>query len=319
MWNNLIGRRLTIVTYHRLSEVSPEGIKYSLPYLFVKKKTFENHILFFKKHYRIITFKDLNEFNKKGKIPWNALIITFDDGYEDNLKLAMPTIKQHQIPCSVFLATDKIGGNDVAWWDEIYWRMNLLTKHKGRNVGKDCNHDVLMAEMLNKLRIDPSGIFSEMNGWEENEITELLRLLRNAVRIQEREIISYNKFLTWDQVVMMMEWIDFESHGRSHKILTNLDDEKVKKEMEESKMTIENRIKRKVIAFSFPAGKYDGRMEGILKDCGYQFAVTQRRGINDCKEPFELKRINIWEGTSSNPILKKYSKPILAMSLSRLS
>jgi len=47
--NNLLGKRLTIVTYHRVTDEKIDEIQYSLPYLFVNINTFEEHVSFFKK------------------------------------------------------------------------------------------------------------------------------------------------------------------------------------------------------------------------------------------------------------------------------
>ena len=73
--NNLLGRRLTVVTYHRVADMSVDEIKWSLPYLFVTDKTFEKHLAFFKKHYRIITFQDIVTYGDNKHFPKNSLMV----------------------------------------------------------------------------------------------------------------------------------------------------------------------------------------------------------------------------------------------------
>lgn len=45
--------------------------------------------------------------------------ITFDDGYVDNLRNALPALRAAGAPATVFLATDWIGRSDGFWWDRL--------------------------------------------------------------------------------------------------------------------------------------------------------------------------------------------------------
>ena len=118
--NNIFGKRLTIVTYHRVTAGRVDDIEYSLPYLFVNVNTFERHIIFYKKYYNVINFEDLFDFQKIKELPWNSLIITFDDGYKDILINAVPILRKHGVSCTIFLPTDWVGRSEVPWWDEYF-------------------------------------------------------------------------------------------------------------------------------------------------------------------------------------------------------
>lgn len=47
------------------------------------------------------------------------VVITFDDGYVDNLRHALPALKGARAPATVFLATDWIGRDGGFWWDRL--------------------------------------------------------------------------------------------------------------------------------------------------------------------------------------------------------
>src|SRR5690242_15873348 len=54
-----------------------------------------------------------------GNLPTNALGVTFDDGYVDNLLIAKPILEEEKIPATVFVATGSIGSKKGYWWDEL--------------------------------------------------------------------------------------------------------------------------------------------------------------------------------------------------------
>src|SRR5262245_13022409 len=46
-------------------------------------------------------------------------VLTFDDGYRDNLAHAWPVLRRHNIPWSLFLTTDFVDGRGRLWWLEL--------------------------------------------------------------------------------------------------------------------------------------------------------------------------------------------------------
>lgn len=43
-------------------------------------------------------------------------VFTMDDGYKDNLTNALPVFKKHNLPYTIFLATDFMDGKAILWW-----------------------------------------------------------------------------------------------------------------------------------------------------------------------------------------------------------
>lgn len=78
-----------------------------------------------KNNYKVVP---LNSFTEGGKIEDKTVILTFDDGYEDNYKNVFPVLKKYGFPAAVFLATGFIGSSmnnsynkplDMLKWDQI--------------------------------------------------------------------------------------------------------------------------------------------------------------------------------------------------------
>ena len=62
------------------------------------------------KHYNVIPLDELVKGIKKGKkFAHNTVVITFDDGYQDNYSYAYPILKKYGFPATIFLISDYIG------------------------------------------------------------------------------------------------------------------------------------------------------------------------------------------------------------------
>ena len=54
-----------------------------------------------------------------GTLPSNAVALTLDDGYVDNLLSGKPLPGATDTPATLFLATGYIGSTEPFWWDEL--------------------------------------------------------------------------------------------------------------------------------------------------------------------------------------------------------
>ncbi|HEY8269457.1 MAG TPA: polysaccharide deacetylase family protein, partial [Pseudobdellovibrionaceae bacterium] len=100
-------RHIPILMYHKVPEQKLE----SRHRIFVSKDIFESHLQFFKNHgFTTLTFQDLEEYRSGAKsfesFPRKPLILTFDDGYVDNLTNAAPLLKKYQMKAVIFLLAD---------------------------------------------------------------------------------------------------------------------------------------------------------------------------------------------------------------------
>ncbi len=73
--------------------------------------TFARQMEFLKVHgYRVVGLEELAKALKTdGKIPFNTVVITFDDGYLDNFKYAFPVLKKMDFPATIFMVTRELG------------------------------------------------------------------------------------------------------------------------------------------------------------------------------------------------------------------
>ncbi|MCK4437351.1 polysaccharide deacetylase family protein [bacterium] len=105
---------IPVFMYHKVSpnrgrkaeklRVTPKKFDWQMRYLFANG-------------YRTISTAQLVDFCQgKGSLPKRRIIISFDDGYEDNFTQAFPILKKYGFRAIIFLVTDYIGSDSC--WDE---------------------------------------------------------------------------------------------------------------------------------------------------------------------------------------------------------
>lgn len=83
-----------------------------------------------------------------------------------------------------------------------------------------------------------------------------------------------------------------ESHGMTHRFLTNLPEGKLEWELKESKSTLERITGKSVNFLAIPGGAYNRRVRKIAKEIGYKAIFGQQKGSNNPKSDlFSLRRI----------------------------
>lgn len=97
---------IPVIMYHRVIENMDEAGVHGI---YVKTNTFEKHLKYLKNNgYETVTFHDLanNNYKKRFDKDKKLIILTFDDGYEDNYIYAYPLLKKYGFKATIFLLSD---------------------------------------------------------------------------------------------------------------------------------------------------------------------------------------------------------------------
>ena len=93
-----------ILAYHRIHPAPGHDTPTLSP------EAFEQQMTLLKKRWCPIPLGTLADWLEgKGTLPNRAVVVTFDDGTEDNFSYAYPILKQHGIPATVFVITNNVG------------------------------------------------------------------------------------------------------------------------------------------------------------------------------------------------------------------
>src|SRR6185437_3528364 len=104
----------TILMYHRVADVAVDPWR-----LAVSPGWFERQMADLARHRSPMPVGELVDRLRRGTAPKDAVAVTFDDGYVDNLVYAKPILAEYGIPATLFLPTGSVGQPEEFWWDEL--------------------------------------------------------------------------------------------------------------------------------------------------------------------------------------------------------
>ena len=110
--NAILEKPLPILLYHRVLKEDPKD---SVVGIYVTEKKFGEQLSHLKKNgFKTITFFDVSKALQGDKtLSEKNIILTFDDGYEDNYTIAFPLLRKHDSTAVIFLVT----GHGSNHWD----------------------------------------------------------------------------------------------------------------------------------------------------------------------------------------------------------
>lgn len=259
-----------ILTYHR---VLPDSIisEDSILNIAVSISNFRKQIKYLKNNFSILPINNfLRHINSESK--QFKILITFDDGYKDNLDYAFPILKEFNVPAIIYVITKFIGNSSLPWWNKLddFLRNSRTLKNKK----KKFSYLKRVFLLGNQLKIDKQlPLFIDKNNKKNIQI---------FLNHKEVKYLSEQKLIT------------IGSHSHSHYNFSRLEDKQAFNEFKVSKFILEKIIKKKITHFSYPYGDYENiNLSHIrfLKKLGYISAMTTIRNKIDHPDTFLLPRI----------------------------
>jgi peptidoglycan/xylan/chitin deacetylase (PgdA/CDA1 family) len=233
---------------------------------------------------------------RAGTLPPRALCITFDDGYANNHDVALPILKAQGIPATVFVAPGFLNGGRM-------FNDTLIEALRRAPAQFD-----LSAEGLGVLQLPDAAARMRAVG---TVIAALKHLppderLRAAQRIAERCGAPLpNDLMMSDEQVRQLHraGIEIGAHTMTHPILTRIDADSARREIADSKHTLEALLGAPVTMFAYPNGRphqdYAAEHVRLAKECGFDCALSTAWGSATGQADFwQLPRLAPWDASA---------------------
>jgi peptidoglycan/xylan/chitin deacetylase (PgdA/CDA1 family) len=283
-------KNVQILLYHRVNDDQDPFFPA------VPTDRFEAQMEYLAGHYFTSSLQEVLERLKHDDLPESTVVVTFDDGYRDNYVHAFPILQRFGIPATIFLASGAIGSGKMLWHDRVFRAFRNTTVPR---LEQFANVKELALKTVQQKQQAQAHVLQLLWTMPDDERLNCIDSLEKQLSSSSCDS-SAHTMLNWDDVLAMSEHgISFGSHTVSHPILSKLSDERMREEIEGSKRVIERKINRPVNAFAYPVGRkqdFSNRAKGILKEAGYQCAVTTIFGVNESgQDLFELRRGTPWQ------------------------
>jgi len=259
---------------------------------------FEKHLKLFTKYCTPVSLEDIAS---NRKLPPNPVVLTFDDGYQNNYAYAYPLLKKYRVPATIFVTSGFVDKTNFLWTD----RLEYIVDHTAqKNIEISWENEKLVFNM---------NAFNE----KTDTLLTIKKYLKNLPetkkqlfidRIQEAFEVEYNwdtvptllQPLNWDEIREMRQsgLVSIGAHTVTHPILSKCTYEEQREELTRSQRRIADELGEECTLFAYPNGQmtdYNQDTIGLLKELGFLCAVTTIFGYldNNHRDDLQLNRFGV--------------------------
>jgi peptidoglycan/xylan/chitin deacetylase (PgdA/CDA1 family) len=302
-------KQAIILMYHRVFEFAePKKFLYQAG-MFVTEKSFEKQIGFLKNRFELVFLDELVQRIAKREDIGRLCAITFDDGWRDNYTVALPILKKHQAPATIFLTTNFVGTDKVFWPDEFCYCLDQALEGEIFSTNSNSTLKPLVDRIheFRKCRRETlvEKAINVMKSFSPDEREKILEYFRSEI-MRNRRLPA--QIMSWEEAKEMQATglVRFGAHSANHEILDQVSLSTARHEVTKSRDEIQKHLCRDVNLFAYPNGNFNSDIQQVVKDNGFIGAVTTRKGFVRRDTPLmEIPRIGIHEDISNSvPMLR---------------
>lgn len=301
-WLALRGKAV-VLTYHRVLPRELQQNSFSSTAIVVTPETFELHLKFIRRFLRPVSPAEFSRKLSSGE-PFESrtCLVTFDDGWYDNMEYALPLLRKYDVPAVLFVPTDFPDGDRYFWYDRLTRLLFYAWQHRGM---ADALFDRMGAREV--LAMDERGarrairsLVSNLKSSPGAAINNAIEELQAALARTRPDLSLHGEdyFLTWTQLAALSQSEVFfiGSHAATHTAMTEIDLETVSEELVKSKAKIQQRLGVEPSLFAYPNGNVNAQIADRVRNAGYALAFTTEVGfVSPQCDPLLLRRINMFE------------------------
>jgi len=246
---------------------------------------FEKQVQYLHKYHTVISMDEFCEALEKRRLHSSQVVLTFDDGFKNNLTVVAPALRSYGMPFAVFISTENVEKG----WRFPGYQMRASIWCTGR--------DTLIMPSLNlrlPIRTSEERLMAiELMGDKMRDLTETdLKVLLAELRAhipdsrwsELDEMFPASAVMNWDEVrALHAQGATIGSHCHSHAVLHRLQDcEEIRRQIETSKRLIVEHV-GECRYFSYP----HGTMRDISKTAYELVKATYQLGFSTVNAPVD--------------------------------
>lgn len=268
---------------------------------------FDKKIKFLMKHFNILALSEAIELLKTKRLPSKALVITFDDGYQDNFTVAVPILKKHHCPATFFISTSGIE-EGCLWNDKVE---QLLNNTKIKTITENIIGEKISISNKDEKIAAFQLLLSKLKFLSHDKRT--LQLKKLAVELGDIEF--KRTMMRADQIKRLhQDGFTIGAHTHNHTILTTETIDDCQQELLNNKKKLEGIICNKVHFIAFPNGLFE--RDYTFKHCNLAKEMDFKVGFST-NDGGAISSTNIYTIPRFMPYRKKLS--LFALSIAKIA
>jgi peptidoglycan/xylan/chitin deacetylase (PgdA/CDA1 family) len=291
-----LGRRgLVVLTYHRIGMSPGEG-ELDPGVVDATPAELSAELAVLRDQATVVSMADVHRAFRGARLPPNAALVTFDDGYAD-AELAIPLLRRAGVPATFFIPTAFPDGGRLFWWDRVWLTLRRcrrarfeltyperLTLHPRRGLAAAAR--LLIDAVKRADRLDLSRL------WEGLEQASGV-----ALDAAEERAIAARTILGWPAVRRLHDaGLDVQSHSHDHLILNALSPEGAGRDLQRSARLLRDLTGQAPTAVAYPVGyELVGAHRAAPAEAGFTLGFTNGTGLCSPSraDPFNVPRVSM--------------------------
>jgi peptidoglycan/xylan/chitin deacetylase (PgdA/CDA1 family) len=303
--------------YHRVADVQcdPWG-------LCVSPGRFAEHLAVVRERGRTLGLESLLRAHHAGEIPHGSVVITFDDGYADNLYNAKPLLEHYDVPATVFITTGQVGRDREFWWDELErlllvprtlpetldltigrtahgWKLGEACRYDADAYRRDCHRRPWQGDPGSRLAFYYA-VWTVLRPLSEDERGGAIDAIAEWTADRSPARASH-RTLREEELLRLAEGglVEIGSHTMTHPPLPAHPAVVQEREIVRSKAVLEKILGRSVTSFAYPYGEFSRESSALVRAAGFTSACSVHEdSVWKGSDPYQLPRLAVedWSG-----------------------
>lgn len=229
----------------------------------------------------VVSIADVRRFSRGRKLPPNAVLVTFDDGYVEDHDIALPILRRAGVPATFFIPTGFPDAGRLFWWDRVWLTM------------RRCRLDLVVLDYPQRLTLHPASApedaarlvcqaIKRTPGIDLSRLWEELEQRTGvALGAVEERALAARTIMGWRQVRALREaGMDVQSHSHDHLVLNTLTPDEAHRDLERSAHVLREAVGGEVFGVAYPVGyAISGALRRAPEEASFELGFTNGTGL----------------------------------------
>jgi peptidoglycan/xylan/chitin deacetylase (PgdA/CDA1 family) len=288
-----------ILLYHRVAEVNLDPFG-----LCIAPDVFREQLRFLRDRCHPMPLQQLVGSVKRGCAPANAVAVTFDDGYLDNLSVASPLLSEFEIPATFFITTGPFDDLHEFWWDTL---ARLVLDENTAPLVLETSLGTYTQFSMSSVADRHSALHAVHAAMRVLPPDQRDGVLRRIINERRRAEISadYARPMNASEVLRLAghRGHDIGVHTAHHLWLPAQPRDIQRDEIAGAKVTLESLLGRPVTSLAYPFGASNSETAATARQAGIDVALTATYGVLEPGvDPLMLPRVAVAANSSPSQL-----------------